>query len=45
MAEYEAPVVIELGTVADFTQGNSFGLNYDNQTWYGKFGFGKRPTS
>jgi hypothetical protein len=46
MSDYEAPAITELGTVAEFTQGSSFGFNYDNQTWYGRFGFGSpRPTS
>jgi hypothetical protein len=40
MADYETPTITELGSVADFTRGDSFGFEYDSQTWYGRFGFG-----
>jgi len=40
MAEYETPEIVELGSVADFTRGDSFGFDYDSHTWYGRLHFG-----
>jgi hypothetical protein len=35
MEQYETPTIEELGTVAEFTQGNIFADGSDNRTFFG----------
>lgn len=38
MEKYETPVIEELGTVAEFTQGNFLADGVDNINFFGLFG-------